>query len=271
MTSLSTCLSEASSYWASQADGPPNAMYYGAKLCVEIVGPDKRAEALEVADARKLLGALARKGLSRKSVRVYYGAFKRLLTLNGITPKQNAMWPRAPTPPRKTREAITPDDYSRMVDWLVERNFGETADLAKLLSALGARVQVEVLQAGNLRTRLRDGHLLVHVTGKGEHERWVPCTDIEAKAILRDKHLMSGIRAIPYKTHLWRWNEGRRLLEIKGLATFHAIRHKYATEVLGRTNNLRLVQDLLGHSNPATTAIYTHVGLDEKVRALTTE
>lgn len=73
---------------------------------------------------------------------------------------------------------------------------------------------------------------------------------------------------MPYKTHLKRWNVVRGRLNLKGLATPHSLRHKYATEALDRSGgNLRLVQELLGHSNPATTAIYTHVGLDAKVRA----
>jgi integrase/recombinase XerC len=41
--------------------------------------------------------------------------------------------------------------------------------------------------------------------------------------------------------------------------TAHRLRHTIATEVLHRTGNLRLVQDLLGHQSPATTAVYTRV------------
>lgn len=46
-----------------------------------------------------------------------------------------------------------------------------------------------------------------------------------------------------------------------GLAgvTAHRLRHTIATEVLAKTRDLRLVQDLLGHASPATTAIYTQV------------
>ena len=44
--------------------------------------------------------------------------------------------------------------------------------------------------------------------------------------------------------------------------TSHQIRHRFATHMLDKTKNLRLVQVLLGHANVATTEIYTLIELD---------
>lgn len=272
---LAKCLASAEAHWRGVAPESCQAMVIGAKTCVTIIGENTAPKKLGAKDAGKILSALSvrvtrgGKRLSRKSVSCYYGAFKRMLQLNGVTPDDYTRWPEAPKPPRKTREAIAPEDFDRIYGWLVSRSYHNTSDLILLLRFLGARIQREVLREGNLRVRTRNGQLLIHVTGKGDNERWVPVRDRNAKAILSDKHRMAAIRAVPYKTHLKRWNTGRRHLEIKGLATPHALRHTYATEALRKSGgNLRLVQELLGHSNPATTAIYAEVDMDAKVEAL---
>jgi len=267
LTTLSKCLHEASSYWGS----PKNIQAIRAGVCVEIVGASKNAKALTPLDAARLLKRLGERGLARKTVSDYYSSFKRMLALNDQIPSKGySRWPKPPAPPRRVRKPITTQCLARVVAALNERNFSETADLATLLNAIGGRVQREVLWTGNLKYRTYDGTLFVFITGKGGHERDIPVVCKAARAIIRDRARYSAVLAIPYKTHLWRWNAICEELGIKGLATFHNIRHKYATEALERSGGkLRVVQELLGHSNPATTAIYTHVSRGDLVKALT--
>lgn len=48
----------------------------------------------------------------------------------------------------------------------------------------------------------------------------------------------------------------------------HKLRHTFATQLYQETKDPRLVQDVLGHSEPKTTAVYTHIGNDEQNRAV---
>lgn len=103
----------------------------------------------------------------------------------------------------------------------------------------------------------------LHVTGKGNRNRRIP-VDTEIVDVLRPWMRRQG--------HLFTYDDGRpfkpnnvsdrinRHLRVLGItATAHQLRHLYGTDALHRTKNLRLVQEMMGHSSPATTQVYTEV------------
>lgn len=123
---------------------------------------------------------------------------------------------------------------------------------------------------------------LLRVFGKGSKERLVPLGAEAAKAIgawlpLREKLRRPGSSDKLFLTKSGRDFDGRQLYAIlnqyfrlvaqkKGYSP-HTLRHSFATHMLARGADLRAIQEMLGHAQLDTTAIYTHVTLDDLKKA----
>jgi len=142
---------------------------------------------------------------------------------------------------------------------------------------------VELLYASGLRASelcdlcVRDVNLsvrCVRVLGKGGKERIVPLGKTAAAAI--EAYLNDGRPALLKKptermflsrtgkpmerVSLWMMVEKRaRTAGLLRHISPHTLRHCFASHLLGGGADLRVVQELLGHSDIATTQIYTHV------------
>jgi integrase/recombinase XerD len=145
---------------------------------------------------------------------------------------------------------------------------------------------LELLYASGLRAselcglKLRDLNAsvgVVRVLGKGAKERIVPVGKAALAAIARylddcrptlmrtnDEHLFLSRTGRPMeRIGLWMLVEKYgRASGIMREVSPHTLRHCFATHLIGGGADLRVVQELLGHSDISTTQIYTHVDQD---------
>lgn len=145
------------------------------------------------------------------------------------------------------------------------------------------RLAMELLYGGGLRVSelvaLDHGAIdvasgVARVVGKGRRERLCPLGRVAVAVYrkFRDEHAPAAGLGNPVLAN----PDGRRItvrqvqlllkryLALAGLPhdlTPHKLRHSYATHLLNAGADLRLVQELLGHAQLATTQIYTHVSM----------
>ena len=107
-----------------------------------------------------------------------------------------------------------------------------------------------------------DGEWLHIRDAKGEKERMVPIASVAKKAIdnyLNEKSEQNEFVWTNYKgTTLSRISAYKITQKYLGVSP-HVIRHSYATSLISGGADLRVVQELLGHSSLLTTQIYTHI------------
>ena len=144
----------------------------------------------------------------------------------------------------------------------------------ELLYSSGLRVSELV----NLKVNDINDNKSLRVLGKGRKQRILPMTD-QAYNILskwisdsrneflknkNNQYVFLGVRGEKITDR-----EIRRIVKSTTGTFPHNIRHTFATHILDGGADLRVVQELLGHTDPSTTQIYTHVSkkkLQEKYK-----
>ena len=200
-------------------------------------------------------------------------SFLRFLERQGLANAAGALALRAPKQPKSLPKPLTAGDARRVVSageqlaeepWIAARN----AAVFTLLYGSGLRISEALkISAGDL-----PGSGTLRVVGKGGKTRLAPILPAVQKAIEEyrrlcpyhltpDKPLFRGARGGPLDPAIIQ-REMRKLrsaLNLPDSATPHALRHSFATHLLGRGGDLRAIQELLGHASLSTTQIYTGV------------
>jgi integrase/recombinase XerC len=152
-----------------------------------------------------------------------------------------------------------------------------------LFTAWRDRLVMELLYGGGLRVSelsgLNYGQIdfergFARVLGKGNKERLCPLGRIAMAVLVKWRDEFARTSAVDAPVIVNAHHERlpvreiqrllKRYLALAGLPadmTPHKLRHSYATHLLNAGADLRLVQELLGHVNLATTQVYTHVSV----------
>ena len=243
--------------------------------------PDmKELLALQARDVRGFLAARRNEDVGSRSLSRSLSAlrmFYKFLDRRGYgkndairavsLPKLPHSVPKPLTAPKATALVDSVDaEASDAPEWVLAR---DTAVLA-LLYGSGLRITEALsLERKNAPVKGRD---MLRVTGKGNKTRVVPVLPIVREAVERylalcplklgsDDPLFVGVRGKQLSPRIiqLRIARARAALGLPDTATPHALRHSFATHLLGAGADLRAIQELLGHASLSTTQGYTEV------------
>ena len=143
--------------------------------------------------------------------------------------------------------------------------------LLEMLYSCGLRVsEAEKLQLNQINTQEK----IIKVVGKGKKERIIPIRDEALNAIKDYIYNVRSEKRIVDKNNVFLNRSGKKLTRqviyflvvkyakyagIEKKIHPHTLRHSFATHLLDNGADLRVVQELLGHTNIGTTQLYTHV------------
>ncbi len=230
---------------------------------------------LKQTDIRSYMASRHRQGLSSTSLQRELSAirsFFNFLLKNQLTDNNPGQYIKAPKKTRKLPKTLDVDQIKSLLEAGTNSTI-EIRDLAmfELFYSSGIRLS-ELAQLNLTDIDLTDKSLMVR-SGKGGKSRMLPIGSKAVAAINtwlehRIKSVTSTETALFISTRGTRL--GQRSIELrlkqwckkKGIAENihpHMLRHSFATHLLESSQDLRAVQELLGHSNISTTQIYTHL------------
>jgi integrase/recombinase XerD len=250
-----------------------------------------RPEALAPEHVVGFARALAEVGLaprSRVRMLVAVRRFARFLVATGRLARDPTEGLVAPRPGRSLPKVLRPDETEQLLEAIDPAATLGRRDRAMLEVLYGGGLRVGELVALPLAALDRRAGLL-RVMGKGRKERLVPLGEPALQALriyLAEERPRLARRARRPSDAVFLSNRGAAMTRqnfftrLRAIAlraglprervSPHVLRHAFATDLLEGGADLRVVQTLLGHSDLATTQIYTHVSRG-RLRALVEE
>jgi integrase/recombinase XerC len=221
-----------------------------------------------------------RRSVARKisTLRAFYNYLSKKGKINGNPFKLIS----TPKLPKKLPNFLTEDEANRILSLFSDGSPLSLRDkaLLEILYGSGTRVS-EVVSVNTNDLDLNEGEIAI--LGKGNKERIVLIGNFAIASLkkyiqdgrpklLKDKE-NKALFLNKFGGRVTRRSVERMIkkvctkLGIKKKVTPHTFRHSFATHLLDRGADLRVVQELLGHSSLATTQVYTHVTAERLKKA----
>ena len=233
-------------------------------------------KAVKVSDMRAWMAHERGRGVSARSlarslsaVKSFYrwlamrDGFDATVVLSARSPRFQKKLPR-PLAKDAARAMIDTVEVQSATEWVAARD----AAVITLLYGCGLRIS-EALSLTAADAPLPE---VLRITGKGNKTRIVPVLPAARNAVARylrlcphqnspESPLFRAVRGGPLRPRaIQKVMESTRMqLGLPATATPHALRHSFATHLLGAGGDLRAIQELLGHASLSTTQAYTSV------------
>lgn len=229
--------------------------------------------ALDTRNLRRLVARLHQQGLASRSLARLLSATRGLyqyLLREGLCRHDPATGLSPPKRERRLPRTLDADRSAQLLDGAVEDDFIARRDQAMLELFYSSGLRLSELVGLDLDgLDLAAG--LVRVRGKGNKVRELPVGSMARQAL--EQWLALRKLANPGDGAVFISQQGRRLgpravqLRVRqaGVRELgqhlhpHMLRHSFASHMLESSQDLRAVQELLGHADIATTQIYTHL------------
>ena len=256
---------------------PATLTNYGHALKALFALLDKKTlESLDPTQVRRLVAVMHARGLAPRSLALmlsaWRGLYRWLVRHRGFSANP-VLGVRAPKAARPLPKALSVEAAQRLLDDKpATPQAVRDAAMFELLYSSGLRLaELIALNVDDGRLDLAQGE--VTVTGKGAKTRTVP-VGAKAREALRAWMNARAQLAAPGERALFVGGRGRRIAPTVVNARLrawahrqglhqrvhpHMLRHSFATHVLQSSQDLRAVQELLGHASISTTQVYTHL------------
>lgn len=235
---------------------------------------------LDAKSFRAFLAARRRDGVASRSLARTLSSlrtFFRWLEAEEIAKNRAVLQLDLPKVPHAIPKPLTVEKAAAVVtaggeaelDWIVAR------DAAVLLLLYGSGLRISEALSLKLKDAPLPGRDTLRILGKGGKERVTPVLPVTQAAVAgyldllpypidREDQLFRGAKGGPLSPRLIQlaMERLRAALQLPDTATPHALRHSFATHLLGAGADLRQIQELLGHASLSTTQVYTHVDRD---------